>query len=282
MTTDDPRNTGWALFQIKPGTTLLKDVSGKTYFEVTFSQQPKDGIGFTLGYTVPNLLKICKVAGPGVTSGSSSSFTANWGSTGSSTIGVVAGSAPGGNCALGPSLPLGTTVTLAENIPPGNSVSAIAAVPAAIVTAGPNLSAGTVTVVIGSGVNEVTYTDQAPTGYLEICKQVTSFPPLGNFTFTVSTDPPIGPLGSGPHVIAGPIVVPAGGCSPAIEVPAGRVSIWETTAAFGMTSCATIPAGRQGTCNLKGRTSIVTVVPGGISTQTVAIITNNSQPIYNH
>jgi hypothetical protein len=214
-------------------------------------------------------LKICIVAGPGVTTGNPFSFTAVW-VTGSSKVRVLAGS-----CAFGPSLPVGTAVTLTEvTIPAGNSVSSIAVVPPAQILGTANTGTGTVSVTIGSGVTEVTYTDQAPTGYLEICKQQYPLPgpfdTLGNSTFTVSPGN------------SGPIVVPAGGCSPAIEVPAGWVFIRETPAPdAAMTSCTTIPASQQGLCQPIAGTSRVIVTPGGISTQTIAIITNQwVPPIY--
>jgi hypothetical protein len=59
---------------------------------------------------VSGLLKVCKVAGPGVTVGTPFTFTAS-DSTGSSILPqippVPAGPAPGGTCVLGPSLPVG-------------------------------------------------------------------------------------------------------------------------------------------------------------------------------
>jgi hypothetical protein len=116
-------------------------------------------------------------------------------------------------------------------------------------------------VTVGSGVTEVTYTNQLikreRTGYLEICK---AGDVKGNFTFTVNP----GALG--------PFTVPAGACSPAIEVMAGNVTITEAPNMFGIVGSATLPASRQGPWN--ANTSTVAVVPGSISTQTIVTILN--------
>lgn len=207
-------------------------------------------------------LKVCKVAGLGVAVGTPFQFSA-----GGSTFTVPAGPAPGGYCALGPSFPVGTTVTVTEAIPSGVVVSSIVVAPPGQVVGTPSLSAGTVQVSIGSGVTEVTYTDQR-TGFLEICKQGDV---RGSFTFYVNP----GNLG--------PFTVPAGACSPAIEVPAGTVDIHEQPAHNGvLVGCFTIPAGNQGACNLTTQTSTVTVAPGDVSTQTIAVFTNRPRIIDPH
>ena len=205
----------------------------------------------------PNgLLKICKVAGPGIAVGTPFTFTA-----GSSPVKVPAGPAPGGTCALGPSLPVGTDATVIETIPSGDAVSNITVAPPGQ-SVSTNLATGTATITIGSGVTEVTYTDYTTMGYLEICKQG-DVKTKGNFTFTVNP----GNLG--------PFSVPLGACTPAIQVLAGPVVITETsTPGIVMSGCTTIPGGRQGTCNTPPNTSTVTVAPGDLSTETVAIITN--------
>jgi hypothetical protein len=221
-----------------------------------FSHVFGDGIAVTLGYAVDNgILKVCKVAGPGVAVGTPFTFTA-----GSSTLTVPAGPAPGGTCVVGPSLPVGSTVTVAETIPTGDTVSSITVAPSGQLVGTPNLAGGSVNVTIGTGVTEVTFTDEKRTGFLEICKigRLT-----GSFTFTVN------PGG------LGPFVVPAGACSPAIEVAAGPVVITEQpTLGTAMTGCSTMPTSQQGSCNLGTQTSTVTVVPGDISTMTIAFVAN--------
>jgi uncharacterized membrane protein len=203
----------------------------------------------------PAILKVCKVAGLGIAIGTPFTFTA-----GSGTFTVPAGPGPGGTCVLAASFPVGSTVTVSEAILAGNIVSGIAVAPAGRLV-GPNLAAGSVSVTLGSGVTEVTFTDKR-TGFLEICKKGDV---KGNFTFTV--DP--GALG--------PFVVPAGACSPAIEVAAGPVTVHEMPAAgSSMSGCATMPAVQQGACDLATQTSTVNVVPGDVSAMTIALITNAS------
>lgn len=197
-------------------------------------------------------LKICKVAGPGIAVGTPFKFAVE-------SFGVVvpAGPAPGGYCVLGPSVPVGSVVSVQEGVPPGISVSSITVEPANRAL-GNDLGSGTVKVTAGSGVTEVTYTNErAKTGYLEICK---AGDVKGDFTFTVNP----GALG--------PFTVPAGACSPAIEVTAGNVTISEAQNPYAIVASATLPASRQGPWT--ANTSTITVVPGDISTQTIVTITN--------
>jgi hypothetical protein len=208
--------------------------------------------GRTLTPAAGEILKVCKVAGPGIAVGTPFTFTA-----GSSTFTVPAGPAPGGTCVVGPSFSAGSTVTVAETIPPGDAVSSITVAPPGQLVGTPNLAGGSVNVMIGSGVTEVTFTDKL-TGFLEICK-------TGRVTGTFTVNP--GGLG--------PFVVPAGACSPAIEVIAGSVVINELpSTGISMSGCNSIPTGQQGPCNLGAQTSTVTVAPGNVSQMTIAFITN--------
>jgi hypothetical protein len=208
----------------------------------------------------PGILKVCKVAGTGITVGTPFNFTVST-STSHGVLTVPAGPAPGGTCMVGPGYPVGTQVGVTETVPGGDTVSSITVAPPSQLV-NTNLPGGSVTVAIGSGVTEATFTDNR-TGFLEICKNgdVT-----GNFSFTV--DP--GGLG--------PFVVPAGACSPAIPVAAGLVTIHEmqTSSSANIIACSTIPASQQGPCNVPpgSQSSVVTVVPGDISTMTIAFITN--------
>jgi uncharacterized repeat protein (TIGR01451 family) len=208
----------------------------------------------TGGSCEPGLLKVCKVAGPGIAIGTPFTFTA-----GSGKFSVPAGPAPGGTCMIGPTFPVGSNVTVDEDVPPGYSVSSIAVAPPKQLVGTPNLAAGSVNVTIGTGVTVVTFVDKL-TGFLEICKKgdVT-----GNFSFTVS------PGG------LGPFVVPAGACSPPIEVIAGPVVITELpTSGITLVGCSTYQVGQQGLCDPNAQTSTVTVAAGDVSTETIAFITN--------
>jgi hypothetical protein len=200
------------------------------------------------------LLKVCKVGGPGIPVGTPFTVTA-----GPNTFTVPSGPAPGGTCVVGPSFPVGTHVTVAETIPAGILVSSIAVAPTVRLDGAPNLAGGSANITIGSGVTEVTFTNKR-TGFLEICK---TGEVEGSFSFSVN------PGGLGPYV------VPAGACSPAIEVAAGVVTVHELpSAGSAMSGCTTIPPTQQGACNLEAQISTVTVAPGDISTMTIAFIAN--------
>jgi hypothetical protein len=254
--------------QLDPWTMVSYTASitaGQTY---SFDVSMDNNMNFDNGFVTYNqncgggggLVKICKVAGPGVPIGTPFNFAAAVASPPSSkSLTVPAGPQPGGYCEVGPNYPVNTNVMVTETGPPGYAVSSIVVAPSGGTT---NLANGTVSFAVGAGVTEVTYTDYKNTGYLEICKQAS--PPgavgvTGNFTFTVN-----------PGNI-GPITVPAGACSPAIEVPAGPVVITETSGAGTLVACSTIPAGP---CTLGPQSATVTVAPGDISTQTIAVLTN--------
>ena len=111
---------------------------------------------------------------------------------------------------VGPSYPVGTQVAMTEAVPAGTTVSSIAVEPKPRLVS-TNLAGGGAVVMIGTGVTEVTYIDER-TGFVEICKKGDVG---GSFTFTVNP----GNLG--------PFTVPAGACSPAINVAAGTVTIQE-------------------------------------------------------
>jgi hypothetical protein len=204
-------------------------------------------------------LKVCKVAGPGVAIGTPYSFSAA-----TSTFSVPAGSAPGGTCVVAPgSYPVGAVVTVKEAVPAGDTVVSISVAPSGRLVGTANVAAGSVDIRIGTGTTEVTFTDKR-TGFLEICKQAERDGLTGTFTFHVE------PGG------LGPFAVPVGGCTPAIELPAGPVTITEPLSATTvLVDCVAIPAANQGACNTTAQSSTVTVVPGDVSTQTLAIMVND-------
>ena len=207
-------------------------------------------------------LKVCKVAGFEIPVGTLFTFTA-----GSVTVMVPAGPAPGGYCNIVGSYPVGTDVTLKETIPAGDQVEGISVLPAAQLVSS-DLTTGKVKVDVGTGVTEVTYTDQneeaAKAGYLEICKQVSPGPvsPPTTFQFTVD----------GQNV-----TVPTNACTSAMQVLAGSTTVTETPAGgFSMSACAAIPAANLLSCNPGGNTATVEVKPGNTSTQTILEVTNSN------
>jgi hypothetical protein len=210
------------------------------------------------------MLKVCKVAGPGVPTGMPFQFTD---SSSGPSVPINAGLAPG-NCKA-KLLPSGT-VKITELPVGGFAVSNIDVTPAANIVVPPNLPAGTVSVnIVNNEVTEVTYTNQSlksPTGYIEICKiyPANAASAGGSFTFTI------------PSGIPGSVTVQAGYCSPPIEVSTatGSVTITETPVPLTqLVSCSVFPAG---TCVHAAGTWTVTVPvhTGGLSTQTVVTITD--------
>jgi hypothetical protein len=213
-------------------------------------------------------LKICKVAGVGMPVGTPFTFKVDQGAL--PIVNVPAGPAPGGDCVLEGSELRGSTVTITEVIPHGDQVTSIKSNYPTV--GAPNLSTGTVHAQIGLGFTEVTYTDvHIPTGnatgYLEICKNVPSGPGVAGtpFSFTVQTQT---------------VSVPAGACSPAIQVlvPAltSQVNVTEAPApGFHMTGCSTLPTpNKLLSCAPTEATATVQITPGGISSETILTVTN--------
>jgi hypothetical protein len=254
-------NTGWALFKF-PTATVLPTSGGNPYLELSVAQIAGDGIGTTLAYTretiVPKegIVKVCKIAGDGVSVGTPFSFAVTPNGT---QLAVPAGPGPGGYCVVGPSLPLGTSATITETVPAGDTVTSISVVPTGGTT---NLASGTATIPVGNGVTEVTYTNERHTGYLEICK---SGKVKGDFGFMIS-----------PGNI-GPITVPAGACSPAIQVAAGQVTVQEVSGGGQMIGCTAIPASPPCVFGLQSAT--VNVAAGDVSTQTILTVINGGRVI---
>jgi len=208
------------------------------------------------GSTNNGALMIC-VAGSGAALGRQYAFT-----VGAWSGSVPAGPAPGGYCIVGPSLPAGSIATIQQTTSPYNAVSTIAVAPIGQLVSTADLASGTAKVTIGSGATSVTYTDYATTGYVAVCANPYR-PFTGTLAFTVNP----GNLG--------PFTVPYGACSPPITVTAGSVVIASFTSICGIYGSTTIPASRQILSN--SVSSIVTVVPGDISTQTIVTI-NSATP----
>jgi hypothetical protein len=145
---------------------------------------------FTNYAAPPGTLKICKVAGQGVTVGTLFYFKTTDGTTNRMDQ-VQAGPAPGGYCVIDGPWPVNDPVMVTEyNLPPGVSVSNITfnGGPAGACNP-PSSSCGVAT--IGSGVNEVTFTDVliagscSPSSSMSVLqvqgKNVLAFVPLSNW-----------------------------------------------------------------------------------------------------
>ncbi|MGI9022154.1 MAG: hypothetical protein ACR2HV_02750 [Acidimicrobiales bacterium] len=101
---------------------------------------------------------VCNAAGPGVAAGQPSRFEVN-----GRNLSVAAGPAPGGTCAPAGSFATGEHVRVAEKIEPGRVVAAVGARPGYQVVGAPDPNSGQITVVIGKGVTQVTFTTAAAT-----------------------------------------------------------------------------------------------------------------------
>jgi hypothetical protein len=183
------------------------------------------------------VLKICKVAGTNslgsIPVGENFPFTAN-----GTSVTVPAGPPPGGTCEIVPGIfRAGTTVALAEGIVPGTQVSSITVAPGdrEVPAGNANLTARTVTVVLGSGETVVTYTNvPAPPGTLKICKVAGPGVAAGAlFTFTVAG-------------LSGTTSVPAGSCVIVGPFPFNSTqTITESVpSGFKVTSIAADPSNR--------------------------------------
>ncbi|HEX2041066.1 MAG TPA: hypothetical protein VHF24_00385 [Acidimicrobiales bacterium] len=177
-------------------------------------------------------LKVCKVAGPGVATGTGFSFTAA-----GQAFTVPAGSPPGGFCRLAGSFPAGTGVTVNEHAVAGTEVSAITVAPSGRVAGQPDLAARAVTVTIGPGVTEVTFTNRAA--------------PTPATTTTTSAP-------------ATTTTVPAGATTTTTPVPSTTPQVTTTTTPPGATTTTSAP-------------TTTTTVPGGPTTTTTPVPSTTPQ-----
>ena len=221
-------------------TVVAGDVSTQTL--VTFTNRAETG-----------LLTVCKVAGPGIAAGTNFTFV----------VGGRAVAVPAGQCSIAGSFPQGSTVSVVEAQDATTRVSAIAVVPPSRVVAGPDTADASVSVAIGPGVTEVTFTNAAvPQAFLQICKRSDTTGLTGSFTFTVAGQR---------------VDVAVGTCSPVLRVPEGVVTISEPAGARGdtlVTGVTALPAGRLVSTDLTGRSAQVRTVAGDLTQITTVTFTN--------
>ena len=108
-----------------------------------------------------------------------------------------------------------------------------------------------------------TPTNTPALGFLEICKESDQTAPLtGNFTFEVAGQT---------------YTIPAGTCSPPIQLPAGQVTIVEQEKiGTELVGIRTVPVERLVSSDLTTRTAVVTIVPGDVSTETIVFFRNKN------
>lgn len=203
------------------------------------------------------MLKVCKVAGEGVDVGTPFDFAATAaGTTVSAT--VPAGPGPGGYCQIVGRYAPGTRVILSETGPRGYDVTAIAVTGSPTMPApGVDRAGGKVDLMLGTGVTEATFTNFRGTGYAEICK---AGDVRGMFHFSLD---------------GRPLAVPAGACSPAIELKAGSHRLEERAApGTAMQGCQIWPADRKYTCQPGTRSMTFEVKAGSVAMQTIVTVVN--------
>ena len=238
-------------------------------------------------------LKICKVAGTGVTLGTIFTFR-----VAGRTYNVPAGpSDNNGYCVLAGEYPLDTQVNVEEVIPSGYYVSRIEVKPDRAVSR--STSQGSLTVEIGSGVTEAIFTNKVigtstptpvntatprptrtptptpgcapnctptptpiPTGRMQIWKEAEGAGVTGYFTFRFGTRSR---------------TVPVGACAGLISVNAGTVTITEDArTGFSIADIYTIPSNRLISKDLNGRSATVRIVEGNAAAQTIVIFRNRA------
>ena len=223
---------------------------------------PGNGPGGT-GY-----VEICKVMAPSpVTIDTTAAFSFHiTGVNGSVSVDA-------GSCSGEIPVPAGSQ-TVTETGAPWYQVGSITELPGQSYLTASNLAAGSATVSVSAGANveELTYTNDPLTGYLEVCKQaVTGSGLTGSYTFDVT----------GEDGFTATTTVPVGACSPAMQVPAGTVTTSEAGTNLYVTgiSASLNGAGNElvGSPDLTTGTATETVMASSdASTQTDVTYTNDS------
>jgi hypothetical protein len=245
-------------------------------------------------------LKICKVAGTGVSEGQLFTFRVN-----GKNYSVPAGPADRGYCVLAGRYPVDSHVTIEESIPSGYYVSRIEVKPDR--TMEKDTAKGIVTVRMVSGVIETIYTNKVagpptptrtptsvhtstprptktatstpscapnctptstpvPTGRMQICKEADGPGVTGYFTFRFETNRSRR--------------VPVGACAGLISVNAGTLTVTEDAqAGYTVAEIYTIPADRLINKDLDGRTATIRIVEGTAASQTIVIFRNRSTTV---
>jgi hypothetical protein len=170
-------------------------------------------------------LKICKIAAEYSSPLLDQSYSFNVNGT---MVSVTAGADPG-HCVIVPNhYTAGTSITVTEVPQPGQAVSAISIAPLGrtFVHSGSDFLGQSATLIIGSGVTTLTYTDElVDPGMLKVCKNGPAGEP--NAVFTVA-----GPRGTAPAITMGSdtLSVPVGQCvlDPTLLPYAGPQTVTET------------------------------------------------------
>jgi len=174
--------------------------------------------------STPGQVQVCKVAGTGITAGTNFAFTLTANGQ-PKTVTVAAGAAPAGTCVSAGNYSVGTMLELRETAQTGVTTSSIAVTPAGAQQGTSDLPGRGATVVVGSGMTTVTFTNAnatpPATGTLVICKVGGTGITAGtNFSFTAGAQTATIAAGAAPN----------GTCGSALTLPAGAVTVTEAAA----------------------------------------------------
>ena len=217
------------------------------------------------------ILKICKVAGPGVAVGTDVTFSA-----GALSVVVPAGPPPGGTCVVVGWFPVATNVAITESIPDGTEVSAITVAPAGRMVGSPNLAGGSVVARIGSGVVEATFTNQVPPVPSTTTTSTTIAVTGATTTTAANAVSTTAPPGATTTTVTGGPTTTSPGAATTTTAPGGATS---TTVGGGPTTTTTSP-GFGVTTTLPGGSGPTTTMGsgGGVTTTVGSAVTTTSPP----
>ena len=251
-----PSGSALASVATLPGAGLLisSDLAAGT---ATVAVNPGGQTVATFVNTIPpppitGFLQVCKIAGSGVTLGTTFAFD-----VAGTPVTVAAGAPSAGSCGAALTLPAGQ-VLITETVPIGTAMTAVSTLPSAGLLTASNLAAGTATVTVIAGAQTiVTFTDSvAPTtGVLQICKVSGSGIVEGTiYSFSVADTQITARAGPGP----------GGFCSRPVNLPAGPVLVTETIPiGVQLTAVSTTPSGLLVSSDLAAGHAMVTINAGG-------------------
>ena len=211
------------------------------------------------------MLKVCKVAGPGIKPGEIFAFFAKP-NDGKLSVAIPAGPGPGGYCQIIGVYPVGTQVDVREQIPNGYIVKSITTVPSSAEVSH-DLQQGRVLVNLPAGVTEVTVINWPPDkGAMEICKVGGRPGAIYEFSYTDTSGNT-----QQVHTLAN-------SCTPVIWVRSGVQVITELNANGQMTGGKAYPAWRFVKADPSNSQVSVYIPRGGtIQTQTVVTFENKRE-----
>ena len=219
---------------------------------IRFFNQPPGGTGGTL--------KLCKLTRTPAFLGHDYSFSVNGGPIVSTPANDAFDDPANWSCRILGTFPVGTDVSVQEQIPPGQRIEFIDTDPPSAL-GDFNTLTGSAVVHVGAGTTILMYDNEpippSGTGFIEVCKNFGDPDPdvTGAFNFTVTDS----------AGVSYPVTANAGFCAPAIQVAAGIATVTEAAKAGStLADITTNPSDRLLDANLINRTATVEV-PASLS-----------------